>query len=214
VSLAGATPAAGGAAADPQAIAHQILTEDRFRPAPLPRPLHGVLDALGGAITPIVNAVDDAFSAVAALLPGGSATLWVLLGGAILALAAVVTRGMTDRTLADRATTRARRDGGPAPPDARALEAAAEQAERDGRLEQAVRLRFQAGLLRLDELGVLSYRPSLANAAVSRRLGSPIFDGLARRFEEVAYGGQPAEPGDVGSARDGWRRVLAGAGRR
>ncbi|MEA2302072.1 MAG: hypothetical protein QOE44_2607 [Solirubrobacteraceae bacterium] len=208
-------PGVAGGVGDPRAIAHQILGEDRFRPAPLPRPLHGVLDALGGALAPIGDALSDAFSAVAGLVPGGTATAWVLLGGLVVGLAGLAAARLTDRTLVDRTSsgTRAGRGEG-GPPDARALEAAAEAAERDGRLEAAVRLRFQAGLLRLDELGVLAYRPSLATAAVARRLGSPVFDGLARRFEELAYGGRRADPGDAGRAREGWERVLADAGRR
>jgi hypothetical protein len=175
-----------GGVGDPRAIAHQILGEDRFRPAPLPRPLHGVLDALGGALAPIGDALSDAFSAVAGLVPGGTATAWVLLGGLVVGLAGLATARLTDRSLVDR----------------------------EGRLEAAVRLRFQAGLLRLDELGVLAYRPSLPTAAVARRLGSPVFDGLARRFEELAYGNRRADPGDAGRAREGWERVLTDAGRR
>ncbi|MGI8803552.1 MAG: DUF4129 domain-containing protein [Solirubrobacteraceae bacterium] len=206
--------AGAGTTADYRQIAHQILGEDRFRPPPLPRPLHGVLDALGGVLEPIGEAIADAFSAVSSTLPGGGATVWTVLGATVVALAAVASRRMTDRTLADRAAPRTRLGAAPGAPDAQSLEAAAEAAERDGRFEQAVRLRFQAGLLRLDEIGVVAYRPSLPNGAVSRRLRSPIFDALARRFEEVAYGGRPAEAGDPGQARDGWRRVLGEAGRK
>ncbi len=201
-------PGASAAAVDYRGIAQQIVSEDRFRTPPLPRPLHGVLDALGRAATPVAEAIDDAFSAVAAALPGGRATVWVLLGAAVVALAAVAAGRMTDRTLTDRAAPGVRLDGGSGGPDARALEAAADQAERDGEFGQAVRLRFQAGLLRLDELGVLAYRPSLPNAAVARRLRSPVFDGLARRFEEVVYGGRPAGPTDAGQAREAWADVL------
>lgn len=195
-------------------LAHEILGESRFRPAPLPRPLHGVLDALGRAFAPVGRWFQGAFDTLAGVLPGGDAAVWVLLCAVIVALAAIASVRLTGRTLVDhrRSASLLRQEAGA--PDARALEAAADAAERDGRIEAAVRLRFQAGLLRLDELGVLAYRPSLPNAAVSRRLGSPIFDGLLRRFEELVYGGRPAQDSDAGTARDGWRQVLRDAARR
>jgi hypothetical protein len=198
--------------ADYRELAHQILTEDRFRAPPLPRPLHGLLDALGGALAPIGRLVSRAFDAVAGILPGGSATESVLLGAVVVAAAVAATARLTGRTLSDRVASDRGRPGRPEAIDAATLEAAADAAERDGHYDQAVRLRFRAGLLRLDELGLVAYRPSLATAAVSRRLGSPAFDALARRFEEIAYGGQPAGPADAGQAREVWPRVLAAAG--
>jgi hypothetical protein len=214
---AGGALAGGGGAAqttDYSRLAHRIVSESRFRPAPLPRPLHGVLAALGNALVPVGRALHHAFSAVARVVPGGRATVWVLLGAGVVVLAALVTVRLTGRTLAERGSLGTRPGGAPAPPTARALEAAADAAERDGCIEAAVRLRFQAGLLALDELGALDSRPSLPNAAVARRLRSPTFDGLLRRFEEVVYGGRPVDPNDAGRARDGWRRVLDDAARR
>jgi uncharacterized protein DUF4129 len=194
-------------------LAHQILGESRFRPAPLPRPLHGVLDALGRAFAPVGRWFSHLYATLAGVLPGGGATFWVLLCAAVVGLAALATVRLTGRTLVDRTRAGVRLAAQRGAPDAAGLEAAADAAERDGRIADALRLRFQAGLLRLDELGVLAYRPSLPNAAVSRRLGSPTFDGLLQRFEEVVYGGRPADPGDASGAREGWRKVLADAGR-
>jgi hypothetical protein len=206
-------------ASDPESaaygrVAREILGEARFRPAPLPHPLRGVLEAIGNAFAPVGHAVARAFAGVAGVVPGGGAAVWVVLSAAIVAIAVVVATRLTGRKLVDRAAGAARRGGDLGAPDAAALEAAADAAEREGRSEQAVRLRFQAGLLRLDEIGVLTYRPSLPNAAVARRLGSATFDGLLRRFEEVVYGGRTAEPADARSAREGWREVLARAARR
>ncbi len=70
------------------------------------------------------------------------------------------------------------------------LERAADAAERAGRLDDAVRLRFRAGLLRLGSRGAIRYRPSVTTGEVRRVLGSDTFDELARTFEAVAYGGQ------------------------
>ena len=97
---------------------------------------------------------------------------------------------------------------GTSPDDPAALEREADEAERAGDLERAVRLRFRAGLLRLGDRGAIEYRPSLTTSEVHARLGSETFDHLAETFNEVAYGGHPAEPPDVAAARTGWPRVV------
>jgi hypothetical protein len=91
------------------------------------------------------------------------------------------------------------------------LERRADEAERQGDLDTALRLRFKAGLARLDDAGVVRLRPGLTNAAVSRTLRSREFDGLAGDFDEVAYGGRPATTADVTTARSTWPAVVATA---
>lgn len=71
-----------------------------------------------------------------------------------------------------------------------------------------MRLRFQGGLLGLGERAVIDFAPSMSNGEVSRALHSERFDALARRFEEIVYGGHPAEEEDVMVARQEWRRLL------
>ena len=87
-----------------------------------------------------------------------------------------------------------------------AIERRAEEAERAGDFAEAVRLRFHAGLLRLDARGLIEYRPSLGTAAVARRLHSPEFDRLAGRFDEIVYGGA----GRHGRRRGGLAQRLGG----
>jgi hypothetical protein len=94
------------------------------------------------------------------------------------------------------------------------LERQADDAERNGLLDVALRLRFRAGLLRLDRRGVIRYRPSLTTNEVRRALGSSTFDELAQRFEEVTYGDAVAGPDDVDAARTNWPRVVEDAARR
>jgi hypothetical protein len=88
---------------------------------------------------------------------------------------------------------------------------AAEAAERAGQLADAVRLRFRAGLLRLAERGTIGTPRSTPTTEVSRILASPEFDTLARRFDEIAYGGSTPVPDDVEAARREWRTVLSGS---
>ena len=88
------------------------------------------------------------------------------------------------------------------------LERDADAAERRGDHETALRLRFRAGLLRLDRAGILRYRPSLTSGAVVRRVASPSLAVLATTLDEVVYGDRPASAGDVEDARQRWPVAL------
>ena len=99
----------------------------------------------------------------------------------------------------------------PATEDPHQLERAAERAERDGDWELAVRLRFRAGLLRLDRRRVLVYRPSLTTGEVARATGSRSFAEIGDRFDAIVYGGRPAEQEDAEAAKRGWAAVLTEA---
>jgi hypothetical protein len=199
----------GGDGVDPDTAREQardILGQRRYQPAEVPRPFEGVLDWLGDRLRPIGTFFDRLLST----LPGRIA----LLAG-VAALAAVVAvivarrRGVGAAGGPHRRRTAA--DAGARDPDA--LERAADDAERRGELERALRLRFRAGLLRLDAVGAIQFRPSLTSAEVRRRLRQPAFDDLAVAFDEVAYGGRRASSADVSGAREGWRRVVSAAGK-
>jgi hypothetical protein len=105
---------------------------------------------------------------------------------------------------------------GRAPPhgsdDPDALEAAAARAEARGELATAVRLRFRAGLVRLDrDAHAITYRPSMPTAVVRSELASPTFDELADTFESITYGSEPADARATEDARRDWPRVVAAA---
>ena len=88
--------------------------------------------------------------------------------------------------------------------DPRALDRRADAAEAAGDLEAALRLRFRAGLLRLDARGAIEFRPSISTYEVRRALHSDDFDALAATFDDVVYGGRPAAPSDLAAARERW----------
>jgi hypothetical protein len=71
-----------------------------------------------------------------------------------------------------------------------------------------VRLRFRAGLVRLAERNAILVPRFTPNAAVARIVNSPEFDGLALRFDEIAYGAAPATADDAREARERWSAVL------
>ena len=92
--------------------------------------------------------------------------------------------------------------------DPRALDRRAEAAEEAGDLEAALRLRFRAGLLRLDERGAIDFRASLSTSEVRHTLDSDAFDALAATFDDVVYGGRTASPDDLAEARETWPRIV------
>ena len=192
-----------------RAEAREVLSERRFRPGDGLRPFRGVLEWLSRGVGPVVEAILNVLGAIEAFVPGGDLVLWVAAAVLVAVLAAwLARRAIRNRTAAE---------GEPRPPrpadplDPRTLERDAEAAERRGELELALRLRFRAGLLRLDRARRIPFRESMTSGEVSRRLRSPDFDAVAAAFDEIVYGGRPAVPDDLAAARDRWGRVLAEA---
>ena len=196
-----ATEWTGGARAD----ARDILAERRFRGSDLPGPFHGLLDRLSRW----AHKLDGVFDWLDDRLPGGGSVVWIVLAALVCAIAAFVARRVLSRRV--RASEAAAAAAGPAHEDARALERRADAAEAAGDLETALRLRFRAGLLRLDERGAIEFRPSISTHEVRRALRSDDFDSLAATFDDVVYGGRPPEEGDLSSARERWPRVVGSA---
>jgi hypothetical protein len=199
--VAGAEEPAG--AAEPRREAQRVLEQRRYHGAELPRPFAGPLAWLGDKLEPVLEWINGQ----GAYVPGGPLVLWMVLGAGVL-LAAFTVTGTTIRRRA-LAIERERRAALPPSDDPRALEREAERAERDGDWELAVRLRFRAGLLRLDRRKVIAYRPSLTTGEVARAVSSPAFREVGERFDAIAYGGRPAEQDDAEHARRGWAEVLA-----
>lgn len=198
----------GGDSAAARQAAQTILHEGRFHPPPVPRPLHGLLHAIGTALRAPAHFLSQAVGALAKIIPGGALVVWILLGLAVIAVGALLARRYSRLALVASAKA-----GGSRP--ARPLRAAelgrlADAAEREGRLEEAIRLRFRAGLASLNERGVIGAPAAIPNAEVAERLHSQRFDLLAQRFEEIAYGDGRAGATEVEEARQGWSAVLAG----
>ncbi|HEX6312946.1 MAG TPA: DUF4129 domain-containing protein [Acidimicrobiia bacterium] len=199
----------GGGGIDPDSArdqARDILDQRRYEPADVPRPFEGVLEWLGDRLRPAGDLLDRLLSS----WPGRAA----LLTGLVALVTVVAVTIARRRGVGAAVRSGSARGGiGEGRRDPAELERAADEAERWGDLDRALRLRFRAGLLRLDATGAIRFRPSLTSGEVRRRLHQPAFDELAVTFDEVAYGGRPASPADVSRARDGWTRVLTAAGR-
>ena len=186
--------------------AREVLSQRRYREQELPRPFAGVFAFLGRLLEPVGDAFTAAFRYLARLLPGGDSSVWVVLGLLVVAGAAAVSlrlgRRRTQASEQNPSRSRLRSL------DERALERAAYAAAGAGDHGRAVRLRFLAGLLRLDKIDAITWRPSLITSEVEARISSPEFESLARSFDEIVYGGRAAVPEDSERARAGWQRVL------
>ena len=201
----------GLGAVDPDAarrVAKDILADRRFHPQRGPRPFAGFFRRVGELV---VDPVLRFFRAIGDALPGVGSPLWLALAAAVVGAAIVLTIRLSARRGREGVPGPRRRAAGGDSMDPDALERRAEEAERRGNLDAALRLRFRAGLVRLAEAGVVRLRPGLTNAAVSRTLRSPPFDELAVHFDEVAYGGRPATESDVAAARATWPTVVESA---
>jgi hypothetical protein len=208
----GGSAPGGSAASDPRGAARDVLAEGRFHQSKAFRPLRGVLDWLSGGVRRVGEAIGGVVSALADAVPGGGPVLWGLFAALVIAATAFLTSRVVRRRAGDVRASAAKPRADPAL-DPRRLEREAETAERRGELERAIRLRFRAGLLRLDRSKRISFRESITSREVSRRLRSPDFDRLARTFDEIVYGRRAPQPGDAASTRDGWARVLGAEAR-
>lgn len=181
--------------------ARQILDGDRYQPRDVPRPLRGVLRWIGERVEDVGRPLVDALSTPAGMAVG-------ILAVATATVLVVITLVRRRNRVAEQAASARRRDQAV---DPAALEDEADRAEAAGDLATAVRLRFRAGVARLERSGALPTRADATTARLVGRVGVPAFAPLAHAFDEVAYGGRPATRDDVAAARRGWPEVVAAA---
>lgn len=202
----------GYASAARREAAH-ILSGPPYTTKPGPAPLRGVLHAIGHLLDdvfgPIVRwIVREIFGPTARFGRDLFGTLWWL-ALAVIAVAVGVGIGFVlIRRRARIATQPASADAVAETVDIGALERAADAAEAAGHAEEAVRLRFQAGLARLESIGVIANRFVATSHEVQRVLTDITFDTIAVRHEAIAYAGAAASQSDVTNAREGWPQVL------
>jgi hypothetical protein len=190
-------------AATARSQAAHILSERRFHRHEVPRPFRGLLDALSRVVEPVVRAIGDLF--------GQPLIGWPLAAVIVLAALLLVARSVRRRA---RTGLHGAGERAPRPVDPARLEREADEAERRGDLERAIRLRFRAGLLRLDRARAIELEASTTSGEVSRTLRSRDFDDVAASFDAVVYGRRAPRGEDLELSRRGWTRVLAGVGTR
>ena len=191
---------------DARADAREVLAEGRFQRGRVPGPFRGIIDWLGDrcvarrrlarrpAAGRALGRLDRARRGPGRRGSRGSS------------------RGASSRAASARPRRRSRRSRRPRDEDPRALDRRADAAEAAGDLEAALRLRFRAGLLRLDARGAIEFRPSISTYEVRRTLHAEDFDALAATFDDVVYGGRPPAPDDVAAARERWPAASSSGG--
>lgn len=188
-------------APDLRGQAQEILAQSRYRartfPQPLRRPLRWLGDQIGRIGHPVSSALEHRW-------------LRDLMIAVVLAVAAAVaaTLGRRRQRLNMAAADDLAGNGrGPRRPSIHDLERLAEAAQGAGRFDEALRLRFEAGVQTVARR-VGETAPDVAQTEeLRRKIASPIFDQLAQRHGEVAYGSMPATEDDVTAARRDWPLV-------
>ena len=146
----------------------------------------------------------------------GPGLSWLLYGAiiaAIVALAIWLGRRAVNQEVTEAIKRKRAASPGPLRPG-RARARWPTEAERNGETATALRLRFQACLLRLAEAGAIKLRPSLTARGAGRQLRSAEFDEMVTSFESVAYGGREPSRGEARAARESWPARGREAGRR
>ncbi len=128
-----------------------------------------------------------------------------LLVAAVAVVGALVLGRRRARDIERRATIERILELGADPGELESLAAAARER---GDHSEAIRLRFVAGLLRLDAAGRIEFYPGLSNALVSADLANETFDRLADQFDRVVYGRRSATAVDSEGAENDWRNLL------
>ncbi len=192
-------------AGDPRADARDVLAERRFHETEVPGPFTGIIEWLSDRLPRCTCRWTGSTTCFRARVRScGSSSAAVFAVRRLDRRAAPPDgRASARPTQAEQALAAARDE------DPRALDRRADAAEAAGDLEAALRLRFRAGLLRLDERGAIEFRPSISTYEVRRALHSEDFDALAATFDDVVYGGRPPEDEDLAAARERWPAVVS-----
>jgi hypothetical protein len=199
--------------------ARQILSKAPYHTTPshTPRPLAGVLHAVGRALNyalgrPSVWLYHHLLVHIGHGFTSAFGGWWVVVVGA-LAIALGVAIGVVLVRRRARVSARVMATGLALADieDPDDIDERAAQAESAGDLETAIRLRFRAGLVRLQRKGVIVNQDAKTGRQLSVTLHSPTFDALARRHEMIVYARDRATPADAATARSDWPRVLSEA---
>lgn len=186
--------------------ARRILEEDRFRPdAPStpPQPFRQPLTWLGEQLQKLFRPVGRFLSET---VGSGGPVGWLLFAAAVGLIAVMIARALSRRVVSSRADTtrevkRSKRVA--------ELERRADAAAEAGRWGEAVRFRFQAGLLRLEDRGSVTAVERRPNGEVVRVVAAAALPPLAGMHDRIAYGAEPARREDHDEALAAWERVRA-----
>jgi hypothetical protein len=179
----------------------------------LPRPFAGILHVIGTwldkVFTPLERWVHNLFHYLSMSLGIPGSYIWITLGVVVIAVATGVTAIYVRRSarlgveaLSPHASASTEVGNNP-----EKLERLALQAENVGDYSTAVRLRFRAGLTRLEQLGLVRQQAVRTSSNIAAAIHSPTFSRLAWMFDNIAYGGMLASAKDAREASSDWMLV-------
>ncbi len=214
-SVAGPTGASSATSAEARREARRVLDGSKYQTKQLPRPFKGALEWLADRLRPVGRVLATIFRPVTdllGLLPIGAVV--ILAGLAVGLLVWWLARRRSGTVLEPRRRSALGGRLVDTDLDPAALDEHAEAAEADGDLGAAVRLRYQAGLIRLVRAGRLDLRADTTASEAADQVGDPTVKSLTADFEAVAYGGRSATTADVDRSRHGWLDVVCARSRR
>ncbi|MCL4449027.1 MAG: hypothetical protein M1483_04660 [Actinobacteria bacterium] len=190
--------------------AQTILKEPQFRSHTPPRPLHGLLSTIGHWLDFKLPSFPHPFGSNIF-----SNMLWTMLilaviSAVILGFAIVLTHRLTSKAvrvkrLEDKTPTIPAKTDYLNPDE---LLRQAILAENSSQFNEAVKLRFKAGIVRLEKDGYVTNTLTTTTEDISETIASPTFNYLAKTFNEIAYANKTADIQDMLEARSGWVMVL------
>ncbi|MFN8015862.1 MAG: hypothetical protein U0R17_04555 [Acidimicrobiia bacterium] len=86
-----------------------------------------------------------------------------------------------------------------------------DQAEAAGQLDIALRYRFRAGLLRLSDMKIISFHPSVTNAKWQLVINNNNFDLLTRDFNDITYGEIECDQQHLSRSKQMWPELFSKA---
>ena len=200
--------------------AEAVLAAEKYKDHQLPRPFKGAIGWLADRLRPVGRPLAALGRGIVRYvlappirailgLPGGRFILGALvavLGGVVVAW---LGRRSSRASVAEPRSSSGLVDLSRDPAD---LDREAEAAEAAGELEQAVRLRYEAGLIRLVRAKRIELRAATTARDVAGQVGGPVIAELTSTFEEVVYGERAATSDDISEARRGWAELLGARG--
>lgn len=189
--------------------ARTVLDAEKFQQSEVPKPFKGALEWLADRLRPVGRFFTRLVEPILAL-PGGAFILGTALG-AVAAVALTWLVGRRSRAAVRTAGVRGSLvDAAADPVD---LVRRAEEREQAGDFDGAIRLRYQAGLIRLVRADRLILRADTTAADAAHQVGHPAMDAITSDFEEIVYGNRGATVADVSHARQRWADLLMAGSR-
>lgn len=185
-----------------QGVADKILSGREYQFRRTPAPFRGILQTLGRWLKPVFDAVERFFDVI-----WGNPASQIATAAVLLILFVLVARTVASRRRVQAVSRSFGRASGRAE-DPAALDAAAEAAEQRGAFDLALRLRFRAGLIRLERAGRITAVDRRPTGALAEAIGSPPLARLGERFDAVAYGHEEATVDDIDTARSTFAELL------